>query len=131
MKFLDVISFSAINAKLNHIDIGEACVGGRIEAYSCKTAGTDKKLIKSLRSSIEKTAHLEKSSSNGAEELALRNSIESKSNSPGNISISPFGPLNEAQSQKTFISLIQVLNASFPDYDFSSVTSQDFKKNRY
>jgi len=123
MKFLDVATFAAINAKLNHIDIGEAFVGGRIEAYSCKIAGTDKKLIKTIRSSLEKTANLEKSSSNGQEEL--RSSLE---RSPKNLGTSPFGPLNETQSQKTFISLIQVLNASFPDYDFSSVTSQDFKK---
>jgi len=60
MKFLDVATFAAINAKLNHMDIGEAFVGGRIEAYSCKVAGTDKKLMKTLRSSLEKTANLEK-----------------------------------------------------------------------
>lgn len=31
---------------------------------------------------------------------------------------SPFGPLSDQHSRRTFISLIQVLNASFPDYDF-------------
>lgn len=34
---------------------------------------------------------------------------------------SPVGPLTAPESRKTLINLILVLNATFPDYDFSSL----------
>ena len=42
------------------------------------------------------------------------------------VSASPFGPLSESQSRKTFIDLIATLNASFPDYDFRFVRMRRF-----
>ena len=49
---------------------------------------------------------------------ALEKLISPKYLSAQQLSVSPFGPLSDAQSRRTFISLIQVLNASYPDYDF-------------
>lgn len=44
---------------------------------------------------------------------------------------SPFGPLSETSSRKTFAYLIATLNASHPDYDFSHVLRPaDFKRER-
>lgn len=44
---------------------------------------------------------------------------------------SPFGPLSEISSRKTFAYLIATLNASHPDYDFSHVLRPaDFKRER-
>lgn len=34
------------------------------------------------------------------------------------LSVSPFGPLTEGASKKTFMYLIATLNASYFDYDF-------------
>eukprot|EP01087_Luapelamoeba_hula_P010936 TRINITY_DN2920_c0_g1_i2.p1 TRINITY_DN2920_c0_g1~~TRINITY_DN2920_c0_g1_i2.p1 ORF type:complete len:169 (+),score=20.20 TRINITY_DN2920_c0_g1_i2:423-929(+) len=44
------------------------------------------------------------------------------------MSRSPFGPLALSTSRRTFISLVCTLNASFPDYDFSSVKPEQFKR---
>lgn len=44
------------------------------------------------------------------------------------ISIGPFGPINETASRRTFAYLIAILNASYPDHDFSSLEPTDFIK---
>lgn len=50
-------------------------------------------------------------------------------NDQGNsINIGPFGPINETASRRTFAYLIAILNASFPDHDFSSLEPTDFLK---
>lgn len=44
---------------------------------------------------------------------------------------SPFGPLSDIQSRRTFAYLIATLNASHPDYDFSHVLRPtDFRRER-
>jgi len=108
MKFLEVPALSHLSAYLNEIDTGDSIVTGRLEAYTCKTAGSDKKLYKALNRQYE----------------LLSKSPDSQSE----LSISPFGPLSLSTSRRTFISLVCTLNASFPDYDFSSVKPEQFKK---
>lgn len=44
------------------------------------------------------------------------------------ITIGPFGPINETASRRTFAYLIAILNASYPDHDFSSLEPTDFIK---
>lgn len=46
-------------------------------------------------------------------------------------SASPFGPLADQHSRRTFISLIQILNASYPDYDFSELAPEDFRREDF
>lgn len=44
---------------------------------------------------------------------------------------SPFGPLSQVASRRTFAYLIATLNASHPDYDFALITKpSDFRKER-
>ncbi|ODV92228.1 hypothetical protein CANCADRAFT_14423, partial [Tortispora caseinolytica NRRL Y-17796] len=43
---------------------------------------------------------------------------------------SPFGPLDQVSSRRTFAYLIAVLNASHPDHDFSTLRPVDFKRER-
>lgn len=44
---------------------------------------------------------------------------------------SPFGPLSQASSRRTFAYLIATLNASHPDYDFSHILKpDDFRKEK-
>jgi len=107
MKFLEVPSLSHLSAFLNEIDSGDSIVTGRLEAYTCKTAGSDKKLYKSLNAQYELLA---------------------KSPDFPELGISPFGPLTLSTSRRTFISLVCTLNAAFPDYDFSSIKPEQFKK---
>jgi len=108
MKFLEVPALSHLSSLLNEIDTGDSIVTGRLEAYTCKTAGSDKKLYKALNAQYELLAK--------SPDLHC------------DLSISPFGPLSLSTSRRTFISLVCTLNASFPDYDFSSVKPEQFKK---
>ncbi|KAH3683279.1 hypothetical protein WICPIJ_005748 [Wickerhamomyces pijperi] len=44
---------------------------------------------------------------------------------------SPFGPLDESTSRRTFSYLIGILNAMYPDNDYSSLEPQDFEKIQF
>jgi len=109
MKLLDLAGFDNLNSLLFHNETRDLRLFGRVEAYSCRWAGTDKKLFSSL------DHHLSDS----------QNSPGKSSFSPEN---SPFGPLSNRQCRKTLIFLISTMNQSFPDYDFSNVRADDFRK---
>jgi hypothetical protein len=47
---------------------------------------------------------------------------------PSVLSASPVGPLTDANSRKTLIYLILTLNHMYPDYDFSMLRAQHFRK---
>jgi hypothetical protein len=104
MKFLDFSSLARLCAFLDNVDVGEYQVHGDIEAYSCKLAGLDKKLCRSLEQEVQ------------------------ISSSPQELSRSPVGPLSEPQSRKTLIYLILTLNHIYPDYDFNQLRAQHFQK---
>lgn len=48
--------------------------------------------------------------------------------SPKSLETTPFGPLNQTASRRTFAYLIGILNATYPDNDFSSLEPTDFQK---
>ncbi|KAI8997191.1 Maf1 regulator-domain-containing protein [Pilobolus umbonatus] len=110
MKFLEVDSLDVINTAFRW-ETAECILTGRVEAYSCKSAGHDKKLFKTLENRYN------------ADLLA-----------PGSISpeevnvISPFGRLTESTPRKTFFYLLATLNAAFPDNDFEDVRPDQFIK---
>ncbi|CAG8633049.1 1917_t:CDS:2 [Ambispora gerdemannii] len=113
MKFLEVATLDHINSALV-FDTPECKVFGRIEPYSCKVAGADKKLYKYLESRYN-------------EEISNFSSSISPENSLNDI-ISPFGPMNQPSTRRTLFNLIATLNASYPDYDFSDVRPEQFIK---
>jgi hypothetical protein len=78
---------------------------GRIETFSCKRAGDDKKLSKVLEAKI-------------VEDLNVAPPTRLRSTS--------LGDLNEVSTRRLLIDLISTLNASFPDYDFSTATPDVF-----
>lgn len=111
---------SAIN-----FDTADCHVIGACDLYTTKAAGTDKKLYKAIETSLE-----------SQHESLVR---LSESLSPPNAELfslnlsrpSPFGPLSESRSRRTFAYLIATLNASHPDYDFSNILrASDFRKER-
>mmetsp|Transcript_25876 Transcript_25876/g.65807 ORF Transcript_25876/g.65807 Transcript_25876/m.65807 type:complete len:233 (+) Transcript_25876:140-838(+) len=104
MKFLDLPPLARINTFLEHCDVGEYVVEGDLEAYSCKLAGLDKKLSKSLDQDVQ------------------------VGSSPLDMSASPVGPLADSSSRKTLIYLILTLNHIYPDYDFSLLRAHHFRK---
>mmetsp|Transcript_981 Transcript_981/g.1549 ORF Transcript_981/g.1549 Transcript_981/m.1549 type:complete len:236 (-) Transcript_981:718-1425(-) len=105
MKFLDIPEIQRLNTWLDHVDVGEYIVEGDLEAYSCKLAGLDKKLSKSLDAEVQ---------------MGQASSLE--------LSGSPVGPLSDSSSRKTLIYLILTLNHIYPDYDFSLLRAQHFRK---
>jgi len=112
MKFLEITTFALMNTFLAGVPSkgSDSIIDGRIECYSCKRAGSDKKLYKNLDQQYQ---------------VELSKSPEKEL-----MGTSPFGPLSESSSRKTFIELIAILNASFPDYDFSRVKVEQFMKEK-
>ncbi|CAM9432893.1 unnamed protein product [Chrysoparadoxa australica] len=108
MKYLDDPKLSALTQWLNEKELGDRVLKGRVEAFSCKKAGDDKKLSKTLEASMKELGE-----------------------SPASYGSSPnFGRLSDASVRRILIDLICTMNASFPDYDFSSVTPEHFAQER-
>ena len=95
-----------VNMMLAGLQTGSSVIEGRLDLYSCKLAGADKEVSKSLEQSY-------------LDELASLDELgSSPASAPGT---SPVGPLTDSSNRKTLITLVLTLNASFPDYDFSSL----------
>jgi len=107
MKFLEYTPLESVKAFIQHVDVGDYFVEGVLEAYSCKLAGVDKKLSRSLDQEVQEVASF---------------------SPPGVLSNSPVGPLTEAASRRTLIYLILTLNHIYPDYDFSLLRAHNFSK---
>eukprot|EP00775_Hariotina_reticulata_P010161 gene10161-10320_t len=108
MKFLDLSPLARINSFLDNVDVGDYVVQGDLEAYSCKLAGFDKKLSRSLDQEVQQVSQI--------------------GTSPLELSRSPVGPLTDPSSRKTLIYLILTLNHIYPDYDFSQLRAHHFRK---
>uniref|UniRef100_A0A7I4E8B6 Repressor of RNA polymerase III transcription n=1 Tax=Physcomitrium patens TaxID=3218 RepID=A0A7I4E8B6_PHYPA len=104
MKFLEYTPLARINAFLSHVDVGGCMIQGGLEAYSCKLAGVDKKLSRSLEQEV----------------------VDSLAYLPFDLSTSPVGSLSS--TARTLIYLILTLNHMYPDYDFSMLRPQHFIK---
>lgn len=136
-------------AKLNSalcFDTPECKINGGVELFTTKPAGTDKKLYKALDKHLYTLQQDNLLSKNTNEEYTMASSVSpptvsifspplafhsvpmSKSYSNSDYSTSPFGPLDQPASRRTFAYLISVLNATQPDHDFSTLTPEDFKR---
>ncbi|KAG6015544.1 hypothetical protein E4U43_005127 [Claviceps pusilla] len=130
MEYLPVQDFEAVTSALN-FNTPDCNVTGDCDLYTTKSTGSDKKLYKNidkdLSSQHEALLQLGASLSPPDRQHLLASSpsmhLFSKS--------SPFGPLSELSSRRTFAYLIATLNASHPHYDFSHVLRPgDFKRER-
>ncbi|KAJ5648662.1 mitogen-activated protein kinase MAF1 [Penicillium odoratum] len=127
MKFLPLPEFEDVTGSLN-FDTADCHIVGACDLYTTKAARSDRKLYnhieQSLEAQYESILRLSASLSppnahDAAEALNLSRS-------------SPFGPLSEHSSRRTFAYLIATLNASHPDYDFSNVLRPtDFRRERH
>jgi hypothetical protein len=104
MKYLPLEPLEELNGGLSCIDVGDARIYGRLEAYSCKNTRDDNRLKVHMDAKYD--------------EEPKGNSLEPKS---------PFGPFEET-SRKTLFFLLATLNAAYPDYDFSDVSPSSFCK---
>mmetsp|Transcript_21254 Transcript_21254/g.54800 ORF Transcript_21254/g.54800 Transcript_21254/m.54800 type:complete len:239 (+) Transcript_21254:97-813(+) len=109
MKFIETPSLEYINSLLDSIEFGDQAISGKLEAYSCKMTADDKRLFRSLEQQHADSA------------LSRSNSVDT-----GVSPSSPFGDLGDHQTRKKLVHLIATLNASYPDYDFSSAKAESF-----
>ena len=54
MKYLDMPSLGRLTSMLTDCTMGDQMLNGRIEAFSCKKAGDDKRLSKSLNEKFQR-----------------------------------------------------------------------------
>lgn len=107
MKYLDIPELSSLTSFLTSLELGDRHLFAKVEAYSCKQGGMDKKLGKQL------------------EQMYIQ---EIKQTPSGAYGTSPLGTFTQPQTRKLLINLICTLNASFPDYDFSTLKPEQFLK---
>jgi hypothetical protein len=126
IQFLPLPEFEDITSSLN-FDTADCHIVGGCDIYTTKAARSDRKLYNHIEQSLEAqyesvlrfSASLSPPNAHdAAETLNLSRS-------------SPFGPLSDHSSRRTFAYLIATLNASHPDYDFSHVLRPtDFRRER-
>jgi len=126
MKFLPLRDFDDVTSALN-FDTPDCHVIGGCDLYTTKAAGGDKKLYRNIENSLE-------SQYESLLRLSASLSPPQQSSVASSINLSrssPFGPLSQVSSRRTFAYLIATLNASHPDYDFSHILRPtDFRKER-
>ena len=124
MKFLPLRDFDDVTSALN-FETPDCHVIGGCDLYTTKAAGSDKKLYRNIENSLE---------SQYESLLRLSASVSPPNDGPSPLNLSrssPFGPLSQVSSRRTFAYLIATLNASHPDYDFSHILRPaDFRKER-
>ena len=125
-QFLPLRDFDVVTSALN-FGTSDCRVTGGCDLYTTKASGSEKKLYRNIECSLE--SQHEALIKFGAslsppqrEELAASMNLSRSS---------PFGPLSDVWSRRTFAYLIATLNASHPDYDFSHVLRpSDFRREK-
>ena len=132
MKLLESTALEALNSALS-FETGQYKIIGRVESYSCKMAGSDKRLYKTMTSESGTDPHqlqtLSPPQSTSCYSMSpTKGGIYSRSEGDGSDG-GEGGHLCDTISRRTLFYLIATLNASFnPDYDFSNAKSEEFSK---
>ncbi|KAH1291172.1 RNA polymerase III-inhibiting protein maf1 [Aspergillus fumigatus] len=126
MKYLPIPDLEDVANSLN-FDTDDCHIVGGCDLYTTKAARADRKLYKNIEQSLE--AQYE-----SVLRLSASLSPPNASDAAASLNLSrssPFGPLSDHSSRRTFAYLIATLNASHPDYDFSHVLRpSDFRRER-
>ncbi|OJJ95353.1 hypothetical protein ASPACDRAFT_127479 [Aspergillus aculeatus ATCC 16872] len=126
MKFLPLPEFEDVTSSLN-FDTADCHIVGGCDLYTTKAARADRKLYRNIEQSLE-------SQYESVLRLSASLSPPNASDAAASLNLSrssPFGPLSDHSSRRTFAYLIATLNASHPDYDFSHVLRpSDFHRER-
>ncbi|KAI8629893.1 Maf1 regulator-domain-containing protein [Xylariaceae sp. FL1651] len=126
LEFLPLRDFDVITSALN-FSTPDCKVTGGCDLYTTKAAGSDKKLYRSIECSLE-SQHAALLKFGASLSPPQRKEMAASLNLSRS---SPFGPLSEISSRRTFAYLIATLNASHPDYDFSHVLRPtDFRREK-
>lgn len=151
MKFLENEKLTELTAELSEASIGMSShriINGRLEAYTMKRAGNDKKFahelgqkyiaeIEEIQQGIAATIERRKRSASTTsvyEATAKRpkpNLVRSQSfdfTFDAESAKTTLGDFSEMATRRLMTDLILTLNSSFPDYDFSNVKPSQFEK---
>lgn len=130
MKLLQNATFESLSSALS-VQGDNINICGSLESYSCKMTGNDKKLYKELNTLGKSPTDLEALSPSESKLEQLHGV------SPNSMFLGPRSRIPSTDDEMTTVSvmsrkmlftLISTLNASFPDYDFSSVKSEVFSR---
>jgi len=141
MKFIEDDKLIQLTQELRDVVFGTRIINGRIECFSCKRAGGEKKYAHELSEKylheIENSdAQIHQARSISPEKdrkvkSSLRKSRSSSVlGSTSRLSTSPLGDFHESVTQRLLTDLILTLNSSFPDYDYSLVRADQFARIR-
>lgn len=124
MKLLENSKLEAINSSLA-FETADCKIIGRIESYSCKMVGQDKRLFKTMNAESGYSPHDLQALSPPQSTLGHSPSLGYSRSQSGDEECN----LCDTISRKTLFNLIATLNASFyPDYDFTDAKSHEFSK---
>lgn len=132
MKLLESTALEALNSALS-FETGQYKIIGRVESYSCKMVGTDKRLFKTMTSECgtdpdQLQTLSPPQSTYCCSRSPTKGGIYGRSEGDGSDG-GEGGHLCDTISRRTLFYLIATLNASFhPDYDFSNAKSDEFSK---
>eukprot|EP00111_Clytia_hemisphaerica_P021096 TCONS_00062155-protein len=131
MKLLQNSTFESLSSALS-VQGDNINICGSLESYSCKMTGNDKKLYKELNMYGKSPADLQALSPSESQMEQLHGI------SPNSLYLPPMHRIPSTDesdisnvsvmNRKMLFTLISTLNASFPDYDFSSVKSEAFSR---
>jgi hypothetical protein len=151
MKYLENEKLTELTADLSDAAIGQShrVINGRIEAYSMKRAGNDKKYALALGQKYvaemeeidqELAQTLERRRKRSSSAATFSEAVNSKKKQKhrrsmsfdytldGSSSKTTLGDFSELATRRLMTDLILTLNASFPDYDFSNAKPSQFEK---
>ncbi|GBG32329.1 Repressor of RNA polymerase III transcription MAF1-like [Hondaea fermentalgiana] len=121
MKFLDVARLNQVTSFLQSCSVADRKLQGRVEAYSCKAVGEDRRLSKVLEQQY--AAELAASSDMDPDGYAAAAAAAS-----GNMADeTALGKLSDPHTRRLLTYLICTMNATFPDYDFSALKPDQFR----
>jgi len=143
MKFIEDDKLIQLTQELSEAYFGTRMINGRVECFSCKRTGEDKKYAHEL--SEKYSNEIEYSDSLLQKNQSPVSSYSSKKDSPylkpclvkprsssvgstSDLSTSPLGDFHESVTQRLLTDLILTLNSSFPDYDYSSIRADQFMR---
>jgi hypothetical protein len=142
MKLLESAKLDSISAALA-MDTGHYKIQGRIESYSCKMAGNDKKLYKQLSSQSSAESVVSHQALAPPQTLigspvygspilpptGLPSVLVRTNSSCSGTTVNDGPQFCDTISSKILFYLKSTLNASFdPDYDFSDAKSEEFSR---
>ncbi|KAF0688380.1 Aste57867_20000 [Aphanomyces stellatus] len=137
MKYLEEKTLSWANAALSEFSVGDRVINGRLECFSCKKAGQDKKLAKSLELQYQQSNNHNAGDHSPTTTVSTPTTSSFQVGTPTSTSTSTInntnnmlsiGNLADSNTRKLLINLISTMNASFPDYDFSDLKPEQFHK---